>query len=87
MIQTRKINQYLKAGLPYTNKIILKFSEKEQSDAVYEHFQKGCLEAIKSRFRVLWNERKDYNMQPVNEFTENLTNSLLSDYPTSRSTS
>lgn len=47
MFKTQKIKSYLKNGLPYTNKVIIKFETKEQRNAAYLHYRKKWYQNVK----------------------------------------
>ncbi|KAM3137580.1 hypothetical protein pb186bvf_010370 [Paramecium bursaria] len=59
VFQTNKIKLYLKNGLPFTNKILIKFASPEQRTAVYLHYKKTWYQNLLIRYEVLKQEQRE----------------------------
>ncbi|CAD8074994.1 unnamed protein product [Paramecium primaurelia] len=63
MFKTQKIKSYLKNGLPYTNKVIIKFETKEQRDAAYLHYRKKWYQNLLIRYEVMKEQNRLKKLQ------------------------
>ncbi|CAD8174373.1 unnamed protein product [Paramecium octaurelia] len=61
--RTQKIKSYLKNGLPFTNKVIIKFETKEQREAAYLHYRKKWYQNLLIRYEVMKQQTKLKEMQ------------------------
>ena len=53
MFQTKQIAAIMKVGLPFTNKVIVKFNNAKVANSVYNHYSKSIFRRIVSSTKAM----------------------------------
>ncbi|KAM3129347.1 hypothetical protein pb186bvf_018563 [Paramecium bursaria] len=78
MHQTKQIAAIMKVGLPFTNKVIVKFNNAKVANSVYNHYSKSIFRRIVSSTKAMLGQAQDYKKQ---QLRLEMSQSMLTDSP------